>query len=85
MSFAIIVPTRDFPAGMFHEFSLRDRENGLSSGEIAAGRDFELRIAKLLGLMFVLRLITLCPRPCALSPVPFRSRILSSDNLLPVV
>ena len=85
MSFAIIVPTRDFPAGMLHEFSLRDCEDGLSSGEIAAGRDFELRIAKLLDVMSVLRLISLCPRPCALRPVPFRSRILSSNNLLPVV
>ena len=45
MSFAIIVPTRDFPAGMFHEFSLRDCKDGFSSGEIAVGRDFEFRIA----------------------------------------
>ena len=34
-----------FSARMSNAFSLRDLDAGLSSGEIVAGRDFELRIA----------------------------------------
>jgi hypothetical protein len=32
---------------MSNAFSLRDRDEGRSSGEILAGKNFELRIAKL--------------------------------------